>query len=283
VAAVNCWLHQQCPVEKRLALVCFDGLALDQWRLLCEYLDSRLPGLAYEENVTYAIAPTLTSFSRQALFAGRLPAAFPDTLTGTDKDAERWKAFWVNHGISDLHVAHRAVKPSDPDLGQLGAVVQGPNRRLGILVNLFDNVMHATEGMPATADKRIYYDTLRSHLSHGYIDRLLELLLANGYRLFICADHGNTAGVGSGLAPAKALVDKRAQRVTIFDQEKLATEYAKSEGLRAFRTKILPPDVFPVYLPGTGLFATKGSTQVSHGGLSVEELVVPFVEVKRAA
>ena len=56
---------------------------------------------------------------------------------------------------------------------------------------------------------------------------------------------------------------------------------AETHGLRYFRTKALPPDVHPVYLSGTDLFAGQGATQVSHGGLSLEELVVPFVEVKR--
>jgi len=76
-------------------------------------------------------------------------------------------------------------------------------------------------------------------------------------------------------------VDTYARRAAVFDSEALAREYAQANGLRAFRTKALPPAVHPVYPPGAGLFAAKGVTQVSHGGLSLEELVVPFVEVKR--
>ena len=89
------------------------------------------------------------------------------------------------------------------------------------------------------------------------------------------------AGLGVGLTPPRALIETYARRVVIFDRPELAQEYAETHGLRYFRTKALPPDVHPVYLPGTDLFATQGATQVSHGGLSLEELVVPFVEVKR--
>jgi hypothetical protein len=105
--------------------------------------------------------------------------------------------------------------------------------------------------------------------------------LAAGYRVFVTADHGGIAGRGVGLTPPRALIETYARRVVIFDRPGLAQEYAETHGLRYFRTKALPPDVHPVYLSGTDLFAGQGVTQVSHGGLSLEELVVPFVEVKR--
>jgi hypothetical protein len=87
--------------------------------------------------------------------------------------------------------------------------------------------------------------------------------------------------VGCGLRPPKALIEGYARRVVLFDRTELAEEYASAHDLCAFRTKALPPDVHPVYAPGTRLFASQGATHVSHGGLSLEELVVPFVEVRR--
>ena len=95
------------------------------------------------------------------------------------------------------------------------------------------------------------------------------------------ADHGGIAGRGIGLTPPRALIETYARRVVIFDRPELAQEYAEAHAQRYYRTKALPPDVHPIYLPGTDLFAGQGATQVSHGGLSLEELVVPFVEVKR--
>jgi len=69
--------------------------------------------------------------------------------------------------------------------------------------------------------------------------------------------------------------------VAIFDQADLAQEFAdKSLGFY-FRTKSLPINLHPVYTMGTDLYSPKGSVEISHGGLSIEELIVPFVEVKR--
>jgi len=78
------------------------------------------------------------------------------------------------------------------------------------------------------------------------------------------------------------LIETYARRVAIFDRELLAREFAEKNAEIYYRTKSLPPSLHPVYLPGNQLFATSGSAQISHGGLSIEELVVPFVEITRA-
>jgi len=281
LAAVNGWLQREVKSDDRLALVCCDGMSLDAWRLLADHLRSTMPGVTFDENRTYAIAPTVTPISRQALFAGRLPAAFPDTIGRTDQDADRWKAYWVNRDTPESRVAFQTLSASASDLTPLQTIAESRNRRLGVLLSLFDEVMHLTKDMPPDSDKRIYYDTLRGHLRNGHIEQIFDLLLKSGYRVFVTADHGSIAGQGIGLTPPRALIETYARRVIIFDRPELAQEYAEAHALRYFRTKALPPDVHPIYLPGTDLFAGQGATQVSHGGLSLEELVVPFVEVKR--
>lgn len=281
LAGVNGWLDGEVGRDERLALVCFDGLALDQWYLLREYLSGALAGLEFDENRTYAIAPTITPVSRQALFAGRPPTAFADTIDSTDKDAERWLAYWVNHDVPKARVEYVAVKVNGTGMERVREIVDGRNRRLGVLVNLFDDVMHHIQGMPAEADKRVYYDTLRSHLDNGKLVDLFDLLLRAGYCIFVTSDHGNIAGVGMGVTPPKALVETFARRVAIFDSAALAQDYAAAHGLRVFRTKALPTGVHPVYQTGQKVFASQDQTTISHGSLSLEELVVPFVQVSR--
>jgi hypothetical protein len=279
--AVNQWLDQKVDTKARLALLCFDGLALDQWFLLRDYLHSVEPDLVFHENRTYALVPTITPISRQALFAGRPPTVFAETINTTTKDADRWQAYWVNHNIPERRVAHVAVKINGEGLAELQALTEDKNSRLAVLVNLFDDVMHSVKDMPAEADKRVYYDTLRSHLENGRLAELFNILLKHNYRLFVTSDHGNIAGIGSGLKPPKALIESYARRVALFDKESLAKEYAQTHKLRQLPLKTLPPTVHPVYLPGNQLFDVEGVTKISHGGLSLEELVVPFVEVTR--
>ena len=53
------------------------------------------------------------------------------------------------------------------------------------------------------------------------------------------------------------------------------------EDIDAFRFDLagLPPDFLPLYASARRAFVPKGEQIVAHGGLSVEELIVPFVKV----
>lgn len=279
LAKVNHWLRLKHKSRERMALLCFDGLAVDQWYFLRAYLQSRFPSLTIEERRTYAIAPTVTPVSRQALFAGELPAAFADTITTTTEDVGRWSRFWINHEIPPQRVAYLHVQVNGAGLQKLRAVADGKNRRLGVVVNLFDDVMHHTKNVTAASDKRVYYQTLQAHLENGRLDELFTVLFDHNYHVYLTSDHGNVAGVGVGVKPPKALVEKYAQRVALFDSPALAQDFASSNDFLLFRTKFLPDGMHPAYATGRGMLGKEGQVSISHGGLSLEELVVPLVKV----
>lgn len=282
LASVNAWLDQHVKPDERLALICFDGLALDQWHLLKTFLLEQDKGLTFTENQTFALAPSITPISRQALFSGRRPDSFADSWSKTDRDAERWLNFWAHREIPKQRITYLPVKAGDSNMSSVVETIDSKNKRLGILVNLFDDALHAIKGMPLEADKRVLYSTLNGHLSNSYIRDLLRRLLEGGYRVFLSSDHGNTCGKGTGVLPPKAFIETYARRVAIFDQVSLAQEFAqKNQGIY-FRTKSLPAVVHPVYTSGIDLFASKDAIEISHGGLSIEELVVPFIEVHRS-
>jgi len=87
------------------------------------------------------------------------------------------------------------------------------------------------------------------------------------------------AAVGTGVQSPKALVEAYARRVVIFDQEPIAQAFAAKHGLTLFRSLFLPDNLYPVYPQADGMFASEKSMGISHGGLSIEEMVVPFIEV----
>jgi len=282
LAAVNTWLDQHVKEDERLALICFDGLALDQWHLLKAFLQDQDKELTFVEKQTFALAPSITPISRQALFAGRRPDAFADSWDKTTKDAERWVNFWAHREIPKPRINYLPVKAGDPNMTSVVETIESKNVRMGILINLLDDALHAIKGMPLEADKRVLYSTLKGHLSNGYLGKLLRRLLEGGYRVYITSDHGNICGRGTGVLPPKSLIETYARRVAIFDNASLAQEFAeKNQGIY-FRTKSLPSIVHPVYPAGIDLYASKDAVEISHGALSLEELIVPFIEVQKA-
>lgn len=43
----------------------------------------------------------------------------------------------------------------------------------------------------------------------------------------------------------------------------------------------LPNDYWPVVMKGRAAFVAKGESIVGHGGIAIEEVVVPYIRVKR--
>lgn len=64
------------PGKQKVALLVLDGLALDQWLVLREVLAQQRPQLQFRSGAVFAWLPTVTSVSRQAIFAGKLPIYF---------------------------------------------------------------------------------------------------------------------------------------------------------------------------------------------------------------
>jgi hypothetical protein len=213
---------------------------------------------------------------------GNCPALLPIPYIKPIKDSDRWSRFWINYEIPARRIAYLRVQSSGRGLDELRAVTDGNNRRLGMVVNLFDDVMHGTKGMTAEADKRVYYQTLGAQLENGRLHELFSTLFNQDYHVYLTSDHGNFSGVGVGIQPPKALVEQYAKRVALFDSAALAEDFAAEHGLFNFRTKFLPEEMHPVYLNGRGLLGAKGNVEISHGGLSLEEMVVPLIKLEQA-
>jgi hypothetical protein len=77
----------------RIALVVLDGLAFDQWLLLKKNLEACDKAWRFRESTAFAWVPTLTSVTRQSIFAGEPPVYFADSLATTSKEKTHWLRF----------------------------------------------------------------------------------------------------------------------------------------------------------------------------------------------
>ena len=86
--------------RRKVALVVVDGLALDQWLVLRDVLAMQRSGLRFREGAAFAWIPTITSVSRQAIFAGKPPLHFPASILRTDRETALWTRFWADQGLA---------------------------------------------------------------------------------------------------------------------------------------------------------------------------------------
>jgi hypothetical protein len=262
--------------EKRIALVVFDGLAMDQWVQIRENLIKHSQRLVFDESACFAWLPTLTSVSRQALFSGLRPREFADNIETTAQEQSLWNRFWQDHGVTGREVFYRkAIKRTD-DLPALEAELGNPAVTVaGLVVDTVDEIIHG-----AVLGKRGIAAQIASWCESGFVERLFTLLLDQGFHVYLTADHGNIEAVGIGRPNQGVASEMRGERVRTYRNEAMAAE-SLAANPDAFRLNVagLPANFMPLYAGGRGAFVPKGDQVVVHGGVSLEELIVPFVKV----
>jgi len=176
--------------QKKIALIVIDGLSLDQWVVLREVLGEQRPGLQFREDAVFAWIPTITSVSRQALFAGKLPLYFPARINTTAKESSLWVQFWLDQGFTQAQVAF-SKGLGNGTIDELKELLENPQVCVaGLVVDKVDKIMHGMELGTAGMHNQVRQWTLQGFMS-DLIDLLQNQIPLNGQLLgslrIICA------------------------------------------------------------------------------------------------
>jgi hypothetical protein len=87
---------------------------------------------------------------------------------------------------------------------------------------------------------------------------------------------------GKGKPAEGVIADMRGERVRVYPTNDLRTQAAsKFPFSRKWASIGLPPDYLPLMAGGRNAFVTEGESIVAHGGLAIEEVIVPLVKLER--
>ncbi|MCU0918300.1 MAG: BREX-3 system phosphatase PglZ [Planctomycetes bacterium] len=261
----------------KIALIVVDGLALDQWLVVREALASKQPGLRFREQAVFAWIPSLTSVSRQAAFSGKAPIFFPNSIKTTDKEPALWSQFWADYGYTTNQVVY--IKGlGNGSLESVSEALSHPQARIaGLIVDKVDRIMHGMEMGTAGMHNQV-----SQWAQQPYINNLLELLLDYGFRVYLTSDHGNIEAEGCGRPVEGSIADLRGERVRVYPEVTLRNKVKER-----FPTAMewgsvgLPEDYLALLAPSRRAFIQEKRHIVSHGGISVEELIVPLIQIER--
>jgi hypothetical protein len=265
--------------EDKIALLVFDGLAIDQWVQIREALAKRAPKFAFDEAACFAWLPTLTSVSRQAIFSGFKPREFADTIESTAPEPSQWGRFWQDQGLRANEVLYRKGIKRNDQLNDLDAALSNPALKVvGLVVDTVDEIVHG-----AALGKRGIAAQIESWCESGFVERLLDGLTIKGFHIYLTADHGNVEAVGQGRPKQGVAAEMRGERVRTYRSDTLIAESAASNP-NSYRLEIagLPSNFLALFAGGRTAFIPQGEQAVVHGGISIEELLVPFIKVSNA-
>jgi hypothetical protein len=263
----------------RIALLILDGMALSDWTLIGPVWRARHPDWHFQEHLLLAQIPTITVISRQALISGQRPADFAATLHHLRAEPEHWVAFWrAQEGLATVacpytHLALERDKPPPPAINSVRT------RALCLIDPSIDGMMHgASQG---TADLQA---SLRLWLDRGSkrLEEVIATLLKGGFTLYLTSDHGHTQARGMGQPSEGLTVKTRSKRARVYADRHAAEKVAERfpETLSWSQDGLLPDDVWTLMPQGRRAFAILNETVVTHGGLTLDEVVVPLVTIK---
>jgi len=262
----------------RVALVVVDGLALDQWVTLRQTLQEQDSGLVFRESSVFAWIPTLTSVSRQAIFSGKPPLYFPSSIGSTSNEDSLWRQFWEGTGLSRLDVAYkRGLGSGDVTANLEDAIHPTRTRAAGIVVDKVDKIMH---GMQLGAAGM--HNQIRQWAQDGFLAALLAHLHDQGFGVWLTSDHGNIECQGAGRPSEGVVADTRGERARTYPSAELRHVVAEKFPFAIEWQQLgLPTDYFPLLAGGEAAFIAPGETTVAHGGIAIEEVLVPLVKIER--
>ncbi len=263
------------------ALIVMDGLAFDQWVVLRDIVLAQLDAdVQVAQDGSFAWVPTLTGVSRQAIFAGTEPLFFASSLGNTSKEKTHWTRFWEERGAKRAEIGYvrEGKDQADDDfLEQVFKLADHPKMRmLGVVVGKVDQSMHGIK----TGSGGLHA-MVRQWARSGTMGRLLGRLLDQGYELAMTADHGNIHGRGIGKPKVGVVADERGERAHVFNDENTRAGVARDYPNAIVWPQIGLPETWRALLaPGRGAFVPQGQHTVGHGGIAMEEVIVPFVKIR---
>jgi hypothetical protein len=268
---------------KKLVLLVLDGMSLRDWLQIKTTWKFRNPNWSITSDLLLAQLPSITSISRTALVSGLRPTEFLNNFETLLSQPKAWQVFWSKNGISETvsKLVMLSLDRSDDQLIELG----NPSIQFWCLIDdTIDKLSHnAVLGdADQQASLRLWLDINKENNSL-IIEKVIDNYLERGFSVFICSDHGHVEATGFGQPSEGLMAQTRGKRARIYN-DRLAAERIQlgfQDTLLWAEDGLLPSQMTALLPLGKNAFAPAGEIVVTHGGASMEELIVPFIQIKK--
>ncbi len=275
-----------------------DNLRYDQWRVIMPFLNEHFK--LQEESSMYAILPTSTQYSRNAMFAGMMPLDiekhFPkywlndEEKGGKNMHEEDLLKEQMTRMRLDIKMSYQKIANNQSGNALVDNIHNIFNYDLNVIVyNFVDMLSHARTEMEVlrelARDEAAYRSITRSWFEHSPLLKALKRISDKPFNLVIATDHG-TVRVNN---PVKVIGDKNTTTNLRYKtgknlnyNPKEVFEVKNPHDARLPRQHVSSRYIFAaedkyfVYPNNYNYFVNYYKDTFQHGGLSLEEVIVPF-------
>lgn len=282
--------------------VIIDNLRFDQWKAIQPIFAESFRIL--QEDCFYSILPTATQYSRNAIFAGLLPIEiekkFP--VQWKNDDEEGGKNLYEEEFLRDhlkrlkkdsLKVSYTKVLHHNAGQDLVSNIHNMMNNDLNVIVyNFVDMMSHARTEMEVLKelanDEMSYRSITASWFEHSPLHQALKKIADKKVNIVLATDHGSVR-VNT---PHKVIGDK--QTTTNLRYKHGRNLNYEPKGVLAFRDPrdaglpvptvnssfiFAKEDGYLCYPNNYNYFANYYRNSFQHGGISLEEMIIPVIKM----
>jgi len=288
--------------ESPLFLIMIDNLRYDQWKVIAPVL-SDLYTIESEE-IYCSILPTATQYARNAFFAGLMPSEiqkiYPQLWKNDEEEGgknlheeELLLGNLKRLGL-DIKASYNKITRLDAGKKLADNASNLMNNQLNVIVyNFVDMLSHARTDMEVIReladDDSAYRSLTLSWFEHSSLKQMLTNIAEKGGKVLITTDHG-TIQVND---PVKVVGDRNTSTNLRYKQgrnlnynPKEVFAVTKPEDAYLPKTNVSSTYIFArereylVYPNNYNHFMNFYKDTFQHGGVSLEEMLIPFAVLK---
>ncbi|MBS2097777.1 T9SS response regulator signal transducer PorX [Carboxylicivirga linearis] len=287
---------------KKVFFIVIDNFRYDQWEVLKRVISSDY--LIEDEAPFYSILPTATQYARNSIFSGLLPTQIKKMYPQywVDEDVEEGKNQYEGELLGTLFERFRKKasysyhKISDNDAGKnlldnLHTLLK--NDLNAIVFNFVDMLSHARTEVKMikelARDEAAYRSLTLSWFNHSALKELLQRLKEEDVTIVLTTDHGTTRAQN----PVKVIGDRNVNTNLRYKQGKNLAYKAKEvfeikQPEKAFLPKLNVSSTY-IFACQNDFFAYPNNYNhyvsyyrdtFQHGGISLEEMIIPCAQIK---